>query len=77
MESDDSQDNIAGEGWIEFMLIFSVVLVVIGLVLGNTMSSSDASSPLPSPEDLIVGSMTVIGGVLFLFTVFILILIRS
>ena len=73
MESDDSQDNIAGEGWIEFMLIFSVVLVVIGLVLGNTMASSDGSSPLPSPEDLIVGSMTVIGGVLFLFTVFILI----
>ncbi len=77
MESDDSQENIAGEGWIEFMLIFSVVLVVIGLVLENTMASSDPGSMVPSPEDLIVGSMIVIGGVMFLLTVFILILIRS
>ena len=77
MESDDSQDNIAGEGWIEFMLIFSVVLVVIGLVLENTMAGSDPGSMVPSPEDLIVGSMIVIGGVMFLLTVFILILIRS
>ena len=77
MESDDSQENIAGEGWIEFMLIFSVVLVVIGLVLENTMASSDPVSMVPSPEDLIVGSMIVIGGVMFLLTVFILILIRS
>ena len=77
MESNDSQDNIAGEGWIEFMLIFSVVLVVIGLVLENTMASSDPGSMVPSPEILIVGSMIVIGGVMFLFTIFILILIRS
>ena len=76
MESNDSQDNIAGEGWIEFMLIFSVVLVVIGLVLDNTMASSDPGSLLPSLEDLIVKSMIVIGGVMFLFTIFILILIR-
>ena len=77
MESDDSQENIAGEGWIEFMLIFSVVLVVIGLVLENTMGSSDPGFMVPSSEDLIVGSMIVIGGVMFLLTVFILILIRS
>ena len=77
MESDDSQENIAGEGWIEFMLIFSVVLVVIGLVLENTMASSDPGSMLPSLEEMIVGSMIVIGGVMFLLTVFILILIRS
>ena len=78
MESNDSQDNIAGEGWIEFMLIFSVVLVVIGLVLDNTMASSDPGSfLLPSLEDLILNSMIVIGGVMFLFTIFILILIRS
>ena len=77
MESDDSRDNIAGEGWIELMLIFSVVLVVIGLVLENTMASSDPGSMGPSPEDLIVGSMIVIGGVMFLLTAFILILIRS
>ena len=58
MESNDSQDNIAGEGWIEFMLIFSVVLVVIGLVLDNTMASSDPGSfLLPSLEDLIAKSM--------------------
>ena len=77
MESDDSQDNIAGEGLIEFMLIFSVVLVVIGLVLENTMASSDPGSMVPSPEILIVGSMIVIGGVMFLLTVFILISKRS
>ena len=77
MESDDSQDNIAGEGLIEFMLIFSVVLVVIGLVLENTMASSDPGSMVPSPEILIVGSMIVIGGVMFLLTVFILISMRS
>ena len=75
MESNDSQDNIAGEGWIEFMLIFSVVLVVIGLVLDNTMASSDYGI-VPSLEDLIFKSMIVIGGVMFLFTIFILILIR-
>ena len=77
MESNDSQDNIAGEGWIEFLLIFSVVLVVIGLALDHTMASSDRGYLFPSPEDLIVGSMIVIGGVMFLLTVFILILIRS
>ena len=77
MESDDSRDNIAGEGWIELMLIFSVVLVVIGLVLENTMASSDPGFMVPSTKDLIVGSMIVIGGVMFLLTVFILILIRS
>ncbi len=77
MESNDSQDNIAGEGWIEFMLIFSVVLIVIGLVLDHTMASSDRGYLVPSPVELIVGSMITIGGVMFLFTVFVLILIRS
>ena len=77
MESNDSQDNIAGEGWIEFMLIFSVVLVVIGLVLDNTMASSDPGSfPLPSLEDFIGLSMIVIGGLMFLFTGLILLLKR-
>ena len=77
MESNDSQDNIAGEGWIEFLLIFSVVLVVIGLALDHTMASSDRGYMVPSPGELIVGSMIVVGGVMFLFTVFLLILIRS
>ncbi|GEM_PF-4526503 len=77
MESNDSQDNIAGEGWIEFMLIFSVVLIVIGLVLDHTMANSDRGYLVPSPVELIVGSMITIGGVMFLFTVFVLILIRS
>ena len=77
MESNDSQDNIAGEGWIEFLLIFSVVLVVIGLALDYTMASSDRGYMVPSPGELIVGSMIVVGGVMFLFTVFLLILIRS
>ena len=77
MESNDSQDNIAGEGWIEFMLIFSVVLVVIGLVLDNTMASSDPGSfPLPSLEDFIGLSMIVIGGLMFLFTGLMLLLKR-
>ena len=77
MESNDSQDNIAGEGWIEFMLIFSVVLIVIGLVLDHSMTNSDRCYLVPSPVELIVGSMIAIGGVMFLFTVFVLILIRS
>ena len=54
MESNDSQDNIAGEGWIEFMLIFSVVLIVIGLVLDHTMASSDRGYLVPSPVELIL-----------------------
>ena len=78
MESNDSQDNSSGKGWIEFMFIFSVVLIVIGLVLDDTMASSDPGSfPLPSLEDLIGVSMIVIGGLMFLSTGLILLLKRS
>ena len=77
MESNDSQDNSSGKGWMEFMFIFSFVLFVIGLILDNTMASSDPGSfPLPSLEDFIGLSMIVIGGLMFLFTGLILLLKR-
>ena len=74
MESNDSQDNSSGKGWIEFMFFMpSVVIIVIGLVLDDTMASSDPGSfPLPSLEDLIGVSMIVIGGLMFLITGFII-----
>ena len=62
MESNDSQDNSSGKGWMEFMFIFSFVLIVIGLILDDTMASSDPGSfPLPSLEDFIGVSMIAIG----------------
>ena len=77
MESNDSQDNSSGKGWMEFMFIFSFVLFVIGLILDDTMASSDPGSfPLPSLEDFIGVSMIVIGGLMFLFTGLILLLKR-
>ena len=77
MESNDSQDNSSGKGWMEFMFIFSLVLFVIGLILDDTMASSDPGSfPLPSLEDFIGVIMIVIGGLMFLFTGLILLLKR-
>ena len=77
MESNDSQDNSSGKGWMEFMFIFSFVLFVIGLILDDTMASSDPGSfPLPSLEDFIGVSMIVIGGLMFLFTGLIVLLKR-
>ena len=77
MESNDSQDNSSGKGWMEFMFIFSFVLIVIGLILDDTMASSDPGSfPLPSLEDFIGVSMIVIGGLMFLFTGLIVLLKR-
>ena len=77
MESNDSQDNSSGKGWMEFMFIFSFVLIVIGLILDDTMASSDPGSfPLPSLEDFIGLSMIVIGGLMFLFTGLIVLLKR-
>ena len=77
MESNDSQDNSSGKGWMEFMFIFSFVLFVIGLILDDTMASSDPGSfPLPSLEDFIGLSMIVIGGLMFLFTGLIVLLKR-
>ena len=78
MESNDSQDNSSGKGWMEFMFIFSFVLIVIGLILDDTMASSDPGSfPLPSLEDFIGVSMIIIGGLMFLSTGLILLLKRS
>ena len=77
MESNDSQDNSSGKGWMEFMFIFSFVLFVIGLILDDTTASSDPGSfPLPSLEDFIGLSMIVIGGLMFLFTGLIVLLKR-
>jgi uncharacterized membrane protein YhaH (DUF805 family) len=77
MESNDSQDNSSGKGWMEFMFIFSFVLIVIGLILDDTMASSDPGSfPLPSLEDFIGLAMIVIGGLMFLFTGLMLLLKR-
>ena len=77
MESNDSQDNSSGKGWMEFMFIFSFVLFVIGLILDDTMASSDPGSfPLPSLEDFIGVSMIVIGVLMFLFTGLIVLLKR-
>ena len=77
MESNDSQENSSGKGWMEFMFIFSFVLIVIGLILDDTMASSDPGSfPLPSLEDFIGLSMIVIGGLMFLFTGLIVLLKR-
>lgn len=78
MEPSDSQDNSSGKRWIEFMFIFSVILTVIGLDLSiRTASSDHGSFPLLSAEDLIGELMVVIGGVMFLFTGFLLLLKRS
>ena len=78
MESNDSQDNSSGKGWMEFMFIFSFVLFVIGLILDDTMASSDPGSFQFTPrlEDFIGVSMIVIGGLMFLFTGLIVLLKR-